>query len=183
MEPSVDQLTIEVKELKKLYHAEKQENERMIRRMSEAEKELRMRDEQMETMKKSIIDSCERKIQELELDCKEQIKETQSECQEKLGRERFLKGRGAFRDREISEEKSPDYSFVDHLAPYGVYGGFKQEHDDRVDLEQCKKREEMFSSQRKFTDGPSRPKMSTFDGKADWRPFYAQFSHIANRYK
>ncbi|CAC5414086.1 unnamed protein product [Mytilus coruscus] len=32
-------------------------------------------------------------------------------------------------------------------------------------------------------DGPTAPKMSTYDGKNDWRPYYLQFSTIANRYK
>ena len=31
-------------------------------------------------------------------------------------------------------------------------------------------------------DGPPPPKMAIFDGKGDWRPYYAQFNHIANRY-
>ncbi|VDH98170.1 Hypothetical predicted protein [Mytilus galloprovincialis] len=32
-------------------------------------------------------------------------------------------------------------------------------------------------------EGPLTPKMSTFDGKADWRPYFAQFCHIAKRCK
>jgi hypothetical protein len=51
MEPSVEQLTNEVKKLRKLYHAEKQEKKRIVMQMNEAEKELRLRDKQMETAK------------------------------------------------------------------------------------------------------------------------------------
>ena len=35
----------------------------------------------------------------------------------------------------------------------------------------------------KRTDGPMSPKMSTFDGKTDWSPYFIQFSHIASKYK
>ncbi|CAC5419027.1 unnamed protein product [Mytilus coruscus] len=31
--------------------------------------------------------------------------------------------------------------------------------------------------------GPSAPKLATFDGKGDWRPYFLQFSTIADRYK
>lgn len=31
-------------------------------------------------------------------------------------------------------------------------------------------------------DGPMTPKLSVYDGKADWRPYYAQYIHIAKRY-
>jgi hypothetical protein len=148
--------------------------------MNEAEKKLRLREEQTEMMKKYIIERYERGIQELESDYKKQIKEAKNQHQAKLERERYPKGREASRDRESSGNKGgPDFSFVDQLAPYGVYRGFKPEHD----IEPNKKREKIFSSQRKYADDPSRPKMSTFDGKADWRPSHAQFSHIDNRYK
>lgn len=30
---------------------------------------------------------------------------------------------------------------------------------------------------------PLPPKMATYDGRSDWRPYFLQFSHIANRYK
>jgi len=33
--------------------------------------------------------------------------------------------------------------------------------------------------QRSTIEGPLTPKMSTFDGKSDWRPYYTQFLHIA----
>jgi hypothetical protein len=75
MEPSVEQLTNDVKELRKLYHAEKQENEGILMRMNETEKKLRLREEQTEMMKKSIIERYERRVQELESDYKKQIKE------------------------------------------------------------------------------------------------------------
>lgn len=32
-------------------------------------------------------------------------------------------------------------------------------------------------------DGPLPPKMGTYDGHGDWRPYFVQFNHIANRYK
>ncbi|VDI19471.1 Hypothetical predicted protein [Mytilus galloprovincialis] len=31
--------------------------------------------------------------------------------------------------------------------------------------------------------GPSAPKLAIFDGKSDWRPYFLQFSTIADRYK
>ncbi|VDI28661.1 Hypothetical predicted protein [Mytilus galloprovincialis] len=34
----------------------------------------------------------------------------------------------------------------------------------------------------KRQDGPLPPKMSTYDGRSDWRPYLVQFNHIANRY-
>ena len=35
----------------------------------------------------------------------------------------------------------------------------------------------------RFSEGPPPPKMSTYDGKSDWRPYHLQFNHIAKRYK
>ena len=55
---------------------------------------------------------------------------------------------------------------IEKAAPDGIYRKSKQGDGE--------------SSQMK---GPAPPKMSTFDGKSDWRPFYTQFTHIANRYK
>ena len=34
----------------------------------------------------------------------------------------------------------------------------------------------------RFTQGPTPPKLPTFDGKSDWKPYYMQFLHIANKY-
>ena len=31
--------------------------------------------------------------------------------------------------------------------------------------------------------GPTPPKMGTFTGKEDWRPYFQQFCHIANKYE
>ena len=39
------------------------------------------------------------------------------------------------------------------------------------------------TGQKQGSYGPMSPKLSTFDGKAEWKPHYMQFIHIANRYK
>jgi hypothetical protein len=58
------------------------------------------------------------------------------------------KGKGASSGRVISDDKGgPDFSFVDQLAPYGIYRESKHEYDNRVDIEHNKKHEEMFSLQ------------------------------------
>ena len=68
-------------------------------------------------------------------------------------------------DEKVSRE-------VDKLAPHGIYR---------------KSYTHASSSTGNITEneskGPSPPKMSTFDGKSDWKPFFTQFSHIAARYK
>jgi hypothetical protein len=35
----------------------------------------------------------------------------------------------------------------------------------------------------KRTGGPPAPKLSTYDGKTDWRPYFIQFTNIADKYK
>jgi len=39
------------------------------------------------------------------------------------------------------------------------------------------------TSERKKMNGPMPPKLGTYDGKNDWRPYFVQFEHIANRYE
>ncbi|CAC5389362.1 unnamed protein product [Mytilus coruscus] len=38
------------------------------------------------------------------------------------------------------------------------------------------------SSSRYRNEGPVAPKLATFDGKSEWKPYYLQFIHIANKY-
>lgn len=35
----------------------------------------------------------------------------------------------------------------------------------------------------RYNEGPSPPKLAVFDGKKEWKPYFMQFSHIANKYK
>ena len=39
------------------------------------------------------------------------------------------------------------------------------------------------TGQKQSSYGPMSPKLSTFDGKVEWKSYYMQFIHIANRYK
>ena len=34
-----------------------------------------------------------------------------------------------------------------------------------------------------ISSGPTPPKRGTFTGKEDWRPYFLQFCHIANKYE
>lgn len=43
-------------------------------------------------------------------------------------------------------------------------------------------RTEEYTMYRYRNDGPLPPKLSTFDGKSEWKPYYLQFIHIANKY-
>lgn len=63
-------------------------------------------------------------------------------------------------DEKINKE-------VDKLAPQGIY----RKHPTGIITDTSDSK------------GPSPPKLSTFDGKSEWKPFFTQFSHIASRYK
>ncbi|KAK3104839.1 hypothetical protein FSP39_011387 [Pinctada imbricata] len=158
-ESQIDELKHEIREYRRLYRAEQEQNKKLSIRLEEVEK------------------GCDQKIKEFESTCKDQIREAQIDFEFKLERERSL--RTAPRERVLFEREEgkgdKDFSFVDQLAPQGIYARkFKNEHDDRTEVSQSRKNEERGVCQRKY-EGPSPPKMSTFDGKSDWRPFYTQF--------
>ena len=79
--------------------------------------------------------------------------------------DRFLQKEREFKERE---DEFIRIEAIYKAAPGGIYRGGR--YDDRTD-------------RHRGPDGPCTPKMSTFDGKTDWRPFHIQFVYIATRYK
>ena len=59
----------------------------------------------------------------------------------------------------------------------------KQHHQHQLILKSEPTEKHILSNYKEKLEGPLPPKMAIFDGKNGWRPYFVQFSHIANRYK
>jgi len=106
--------------------------------------------------------------------------------------------------KEKLEQKKMSWLISDKLAPDDVYRGRTTKKDENpflkiTDVESIKQQEVeknkvgtetlkeydsgLKTGQKQGSYGPMSPKLSTFDGKVEWKPYYMQFIHIANRYK
>lgn len=81
---------------------------------------------------------------------------------------------------------------IEKLTPSGIYTSrFDPSLDSKTNIHPYKDRKLSLSSlaskdcenTEKRTGGTPAPKLSTYDGKTDWRPYFIQFSHIADKYK
>ena len=92
----------------------------------------------------------------------------------------------------ISEELAPFDIYKPKSTPSAGQSGTNKETEDpnkkEADKETNKKNEvdkDTNSSMRDrpwLSNGPLPPKLATFDGKSEWRPYYVQFIHISNKY-
>ena len=100
----------------------------------------------------------ERKTKKHEI---QELKQKLTDQEDKyVGRVQYLEARV----NQLEEQKLK--LEIEKAAPDGIYRKSKQGDGESSHMK-----------------GPAPPKMSTFDGKSDWRPFYTQFTHIASRYK
>ncbi|XP_052714028.1 chromosome partition protein Smc-like [Crassostrea angulata] len=98
-------------------------------------------------------------------------------------REEDLKEKLAIREREFDEQlqtledqkekmrllEEKERSEREELAPHSVYHNtISEKVEDRKGS--------------KIQNSPTPPKLSTYDGKTEWKPYYIQFNHIAKKY-
>lgn len=131
------------------------------------------------------------------------LEETQQENSDRMKkmkldfekREFLLREEIQIRDKRIKQEEDirKTTEKIEKLSPAGVYGMridrsiLNQTPDEKStdtttrNIKTAVKSGQREYSERKF-EGPAPPKMSKYDGKSDWRPYFLQFTHIANRY-
>ena len=144
--------------------------ESSIRLKEEMEVEIQMRENEMlqkfvdEKEKIRLLDERERQEHEekfrkklRELEARE--KEIDKKVREFSARERELDKR----EKELDQlEHRKLSSNIDKTAPHNIYTSKTQTTVDR--------------------NSPAPPKLSTYDGKSEWRPYLIQFNHIAKKY-
>lgn len=75
------------------------------------------------------------------------------------------------RERQMKKEREHEefISNINRLAPHSVYHNtISEKVEDRKGS--------------KIQNSPTPPKLSTYDGKTEWKPYYIQFNHIAKKY-
>jgi hypothetical protein len=84
---------------------------------------------------------------------------------------------------------------IEKLTPSGIYTSrFDPSLDSKANIHPYKDRTFSLSSlastdceknenTENRTGDPPAPKLSTYDGKTDWRPYFIQFTNLANKYK
>ena len=137
-------------------------------------------------------------MKKLELKFGNALREKDSEWEEKLERRdteyKQMEESYQRRVKEIEGDLAR-IKAVNKLAPDGIYSKRSKgesENDDKTntktksenDKKDTKESDKKDNTDRhRSFDGPITPKMSTFDGRNDWRPFYTQFAYIAARYR
>ncbi|CAC5415563.1 comEA [Mytilus coruscus] len=164
----------------------------MKQRMQEKQVALQDMQHQMQIMQdefKTRLTEQNAKFQK----CIEQMEHDHKENTEALSvdfekREHEMREEIRMRDNKMkqADEMRLTTERIEKLFPSGIYS--KQE--DRKPLKTTLKsgpgytpKGNLQDRSEKRVEGPSAPKLATYDEKTDWRPYFLQFSHIANRYK
>lgn len=151
----------------------------------------------------------DKKLADITLDFKIKLKNTEHEYNKQhenyvqQQNEKYDKFMREFRDREeilCQEIKLRDIrlkKMEEEASSEGAYGKLSSDINSNKYLETIKsesqdswKKSTHISKPLHSTDqvlpnkssGPLPPKMATYDGRNDWRPYFVQFNHIANRY-
>lgn len=125
--------------------------------------------EKVKYMKQRQTDFDELKVyfETRDAETREQLRVLQEQCKQKQS---ILK-----LEKVIAEKEAPSFKFQKPSQTSKLY-----QHGQDVPSES---HTEPLKIQTLPQQGPLPPKMSQFDGRSDWRPYYLQFSHIADRYK
>ncbi|XP_061189157.1 DNA ligase 1-like [Saccostrea echinata] len=80
------------------------------------------------------------------------------------------------REKELNQMKAElehqrFTSRIEKFAPHSIYS-----HKNESSVEKPEEKKNSVSS-------PAPPKLATYDGKSEWRPYFTQFNHIAKKYK
>ena len=176
-----------IQELKKALEKEKSESIRKNFEINQSERELEEKCKELERAKEELDEiDCVRKREETAHRFEMREMKQQDEGEMLKEREKMVREREQFAvrekwtretesEREYDEGFDTKGGFVDRIAQKYIYS--------RQDDKGGKTGSEKVERGAPRYEGPSPPKMSTFDGKSDWRPFYTQFTHIAHRYR
>ena len=185
-------------------HSEKQAEslQEQIYKMSEILKQRTQENKMFQQQITEMQQYYEKSVTEQEARFRKQIFEVQEASQNEVdtmkaeykNREEQLREEIKKRDDRIKqmEEIRLTSEKIEKLTPSGIYTSrFDPSLDSKTNIHPYKDRKLSLSSlaskdcenTEKRTEGPPAPTLSTYDGKTDWRPYFIQFSHIADKYK
>ena len=185
-------------------HSEKQAEslQEQIYKMSEILKQRTQENKMFQQQIAEMQQYYEKSVTEQEARFRKQIFEVQEASKDEVdtmkaeykNREEQLREEIKKRDDRIKqmEEIRLTSEKIEKLTPSGIYTSrFDPSLDSKANIHPYKDRKLSLSSlaskdcenTEKRTGGPPAPKLSTYDGKTDWRPYFIQFSHIADKYK
>ncbi|CAG2223318.1 unnamed protein product [Mytilus edulis] len=136
----------------------------------------------------------QKNIAEIHMQFEEKLVNMQNQFKDNMEKEKVFREEREHhwnkREKELVQKHELELK-INQMAPSGIYGKdptlsevsvpkeIKENKVPTVTKNQTTEDRYVKSS----IEGPLTPKMSTFDGKADWRPYFAQFCHIAKRCK
>lgn len=183
-------------------HSEKQAEslQEQIYKMSEILKQRTQENKMFQQQITEMQQYYEKSVTEQEARFRKQIFEVQEASQNEVdtmkaeykNREEQLREEIKKRDDRIKqmEEIRLTSEKIEKLTPSGIYTSrFDPSLDSKTNIHPYKDRKLSLLASKdcenteKRTGGPPAPKLSTYDGKTDWRPYFIQFSHIADKYK
>ena len=151
------------------------------RLISQCERDIETREKEKDELEKQITDS-DSKVEEIKKDYDFRLKQKDRQHEFEMETvDKFHKEERAAILKQKEEEWEERYKqfetryrhrddefasgeVIDRLAPNGIYKKYRESEHVRN------------------SEGPLPPKMSIYDGKNDWKPFFTQFSYIASRY-
>lgn len=186
---NVEDLSSQVSKLQAEILRQAKDIERRDIQIAQSEKDITARQKQLDSLEKTLTLEHEERLNKLQQKFQTELENTKSHYEKTISKTMtvkddelaLMKQRLVDQDskwinkmqqlenklKQLEDEKINRE--VDKLAPHGVYWKSSTNPTGFADTLQSK--------------GPSPPKMSTFDGKNDWKPFFTQFNHISSRYK
>nr|XP_011442825.2 uncharacterized protein LOC105339112 [Crassostrea gigas] len=186
---NVEDLSSQVSKLQAEILRQAKDIERRDIQIAQSEKDITARQKQLDSLEKTLTLEHEERLNKLQQKFQTELENTKSHYEKTISKTMtvkddelaLMKQRLVDQDskwinkmqqlenklKQLEDEKINRE--VDKLAPHGVYWKSSTNPTGCADTLQSK--------------GPSPPKMSTFDGKNDWKPFFTQFNHISSRYK
>ena len=183
-------------------HSEKQAEslQEQIYKMSEILKQRTQENKMFQQQITEMQQYYEKSVTEQEARFRKQIFEVQEASQNEVdtmkaeykNREEQLREEIKKRDDRIKqmEEIRLTSEKIVKLTPSGIYTSrFDPSLDSKTNIHPYKDRKLSLLASKdcenteKRTGGPPAPKLSNYDGKTDWRPYFIQFSHSADKYK
>ena len=176
-------LTINTKQeelslLQKSLKANREKDDKMFEEMSsmitmrehDMSEKMAVRERELDEQLQKFVEQKEklRILEEKESAEREEI--FRSRMREIAEREKELEKREKdLKQMKVEREHKEYISNINRLAPQNIYSNTSERGED-------------IRSHARTTHSPAPPKLSTYDGKTEWKPYYIQFNHIAQKY-
>jgi hypothetical protein len=162
------------------------DNERKDIQIVQSEKDITDKQQQIDYLENALRSEHEEQMHNLQQKFQSELENTKEYYENTISKTLKSKDKElAVMEQKLLDQDSRWVSKIQHLE-----SKIKQLEDDKISREVDKLAPQGVYRKPSFVNldtnepkGPSPPKMSTFDGKSDWRPFFTQFTHIASRYK